>query len=261
LNLLESKQNWNRAARNRVKLALRDLSAVASESKLADMCSHITDYHNKYGLKPYRLVNSYFSSSSSKEKRKTKAFSCFCYVCGSTNQLLSCLHCIYFGCRTHIAEHYKNKKHYVSLNLSFGHIFCFHCNDYIYDHKFLKINEKNQFKAAKSLKKSVSYCSWFPSEAEIACLQQHSRKMLSENNRLGLRGLFNLGSTCFMNCIIQVLIHTPVLRDYFLSDRHNCKLSSCMVCEISKIFQEFYNGKTSPISLHNLLFLIWKNAR
>lgn len=64
-----------------------------------------------------------------------------------------------------------------------------------------------------------------------------------------------------MNCIIQVLIHTPVLRDYFLSDRHSCKLSSCMVCEISKIFQEFYSGKTSPISLHDLLFLIWKNAR
>lgn len=33
-----------------------------------------------------------------------------------------------------------------------------------------------------------------------------------------------------------------------------------MVCEISKIFQEFYSGKTLPISLHDLLFMIWKNA-
>jgi ubiquitin carboxyl-terminal hydrolase 22/27/51 len=65
-----------------------------------------------------------------------------------------------------------------------------------------------------------------------------------------------------MNCIIQVLIHTPVLRDYFLSDRHNCKLanSNCMVCEISNIFQEFYSGKSTPLSLHDLLFLIWRNA-
>lgn len=226
------------------------------------MCLHILEYINKYGTKPYQLVNSFFSSSISQENRKTKAFSCFCYSCGATNNLLGCLHCIYFGCRAHIADHYKNKKHYVALNLSHGHVFCFTCFDYVYEHKFLKINERNQFKAAKSLKKSVSYHPWFPSEAQISCLQHTTKKMaLSENNRLGLRGLFNLGSTCFMNCIIQVLIHTPVLRDYFLSDRHSCKLTSCMVCEISKIFQEFYNGKIGPISLHNLLFLIWTNAR
>lgn len=33
-----------------------------------------------------------------------------------------------------------------------------------------------------------------------------------------------------------------------------------MVCEISNIFQEFYSGKTTPLSLHDLLVLIWKNA-
>lgn len=67
-----------------------------------------------------------------------------------------------------------------------------------------------------------------------------------------------MGSTCFMNVIVQILIHTPVLRDYFLSDRHSCKLASCMVCELSNIFQEFYSGKSTPLSLHDLLVLIWK---
>lgn len=139
-------------------------------------------------------------------------------------------------------------------------LFCQICGDYVYDSKYLKINEKNQYKAAKGLRKSISYYQWFPSEAELACLKQHSKKIIAETNKLGLRGLFNLGSTCFMNCIIQVLIHTPVLRDYFLADRHNCKLASCMVCEISNIYQEFYSGKTAPYSLHDLLVLIWKNA-
>lgn len=79
---------------------------------------------------------------------------------------------------------------------------------------------------------------------------------------LGLRGLINLGSTCFMNCIVQALIHTPLLRDYFLSDRHNCpQPNRCLVCEVSSLFQEFYSGNKAPLSLHKLLHLIWTHAR
>ena len=99
------------------------------------------------------------------------------------------------------------------------------CSDYVYHSILEDISEKLFRRTSQrlSINGSVRFSPWRPRPEETALLRKHrKRKGYSSSNlksvsTLGLRGLINLGNTCFMSCIVQTLVHTPLLRDYFLS--------------------------------------------
>ncbi|XP_011634474.1 ubiquitin carboxyl-terminal hydrolase 22 [Pogonomyrmex barbatus] len=229
-------------------------------------CIHLNNFKAAKGIQPYKVIHSYFVTSTSTEARVRKAVSCLCHTCKTyKDRLHSCLHCIFFGCyaKGHIQEHAKTKKHFLAVDLCYGNILCFQCGDYVYDRELLAVARAQWSESAKSLSFGEFYRAWEPTQIEAELLRKHPRRRrVVENSTIGLRGLINLGNTCFVNCIVQALIHTPLLRDYFLADRHHCpQPNRCLVCEVSHLFQEFYSGNKAPLTLHKLLHLIWTHVR
>ncbi|XP_075231487.1 ubiquitin carboxyl-terminal hydrolase nonstop isoform X2 [Lycorma delicatula] len=230
-------------------------------------CVHLNNFKAAKGVQPYRTIYSFFVTCTTPEARKTKWRYCYCHVCKSIgSRLHSCLHCIFFGCyKGHIQDHAKTKKHYLAVDLACGNVFCFQCGDYIYDTELSQIAREQKDKAASSLGICSKYRKWEPTKEEVELLRKNPRRrQVIQNTTIGLRGLLNLGNTCFMNCIVQALVHTPVLRDYFLAEQHVCQFQDqnhCLVCEVSGLFQEFYSGEKEPLTLHRVLHLIWTNAK
>ncbi|KAK3280653.1 ubiquitin-specific protease ubp2 [Cymbomonas tetramitiformis] len=198
-----------------------------------------------------------------------------CKTC--VGRLLACLQCSGVCCVTHMAEHaeLRGASHSIGVDTERGELFCSPCKDYVYMKELDRAVAGGRAAAAgqpegacrKRRGDRKEQPHWVPTSADLKEIDKRGQAVVL-TDELGLRGLNNLGNTCFMSSVLQALMRIPPLQEYFLADRHSPQLcraqndddSVCLGCEMSKVFDEAYKGIQEPFSPASFLYSWWRHA-
>eukprot|EP00117_Sycon_ciliatum_P002505 scpid37618/ scgid7704/ Ubiquitin carboxyl-terminal hydrolase 22; Deubiquitinating enzyme 22; Ubiquitin thioesterase 22; Ubiquitin-specific-processing protease 22 len=224
-------------------------------------CSHIEEYKTARANATLQGIASIFLYPYNERARKLKDDS-QCMFCESSSNLHVCLSCQFVACKCneHFSTRMNDQEHFLTVSVATGNLYCHKCQANIYDG-----DVDNAFCLAAVNAGVKRNRRWLPDEGQAKLLRQSKASLvyMDENSPLGLRGVQNLGNSCFMSSVLQALAHAPVLREYFLSCKpHSCKQTKevCPMLCFQELFQEFYSGKPQPIVPSKLLHMMWQEA-
>ncbi|KAJ2730874.1 hypothetical protein IW152_004943 [Coemansia sp. BCRC 34962] len=187
-----------------------------------------------------------------------------CFACGTAgDRLHACLQCDQYACwrgsryrrggsgESHIARHLRTSGHVLALDFVRLQVFCSACGDYIHDTGIASVV------TAARTRWHAALCDAAEPEAKrpriVATTNELSSvaaKYAREHGAMGgcssVRGVLNLGATCYLSAVVQALAHNPIVRGWMLSDGHHRRLcnnsGACMACEIDVAIQALHGG-------------------
>ncbi|XP_052200306.1 ubiquitin C-terminal hydrolase 22-like [Diospyros lotus] len=269
-------------------------------------CQHLSDFRSRQGgAKPFRALQECLRVAPPGRTaiRRDPNEVPRCGSCGSSAppRLYACVECAALSCYADAPSHAAALGgHEIAVDVDRAELFCCLCRDQVYDGDFdaavvlaqTTASTLGGGSAIRSLlpenlrkRRRVDYRPWTPDLRERALVGRNSSPLnwtptgdSSFDLPWGLRGLNNLGNTCFMNSVLQALLHTPPLRNYFLSDRHNryfCQQKSsvkkndtnqnknsrlCLACDMDALFSAVFSGERTPYSPAKFLYSWWQYA-
>ncbi|KAJ2462660.1 hypothetical protein GGI02_005413, partial [Coemansia sp. RSA 2322] len=212
----------------------------------------------------------------------------FCGACGTGgDRLHACLQCDAYACwrgrrvraggETHVARHMRESGHVVFADFARAAVFCGACGDYVHDAAAWGLA------AAAGARWHAALCDGAEPEARRprivaagselpAAVARYAREHAARPRCARVRGVVNLGATCYLGAVVQALAHNPVLRGWLLADGHHpgaCErkrsadgsdpktLPPCMACEVDAAVQAVLAGGPAAFAPVRLLRALW----
>ncbi|KAJ2813368.1 hypothetical protein H4S07_000743 [Coemansia furcata] len=185
-----------------------------------------------------------------------------CFSCGTAgDRLHACLQCDQYACwrgarqrrasATHLAQHLRESGHVLALDFVRLQVFCSACGDYVHDAGVAALVTAARTRWHAALCDAAEPEAKRPRIVATTCeLSAVAAKYAREHGAMGgcapVRGVVNLGATCYLSAVVQALAHNPVVRGWMLSDGHHRRTCTnagvCMACEIDAAVQALHGG-------------------